>query len=1270
MKKQFTVFFLSFLILAPAFHAMAGERQDFQDLPIFMDFELFNGVNLNDEYPGWYQGKGTPPSPSISSSAWYRADVLYGKVAAGISMTYTGLKDDWIITPEFDVTENTKLTFMAALTRFWNDPVQGHFAHNDSLSVMVATDGFNFTETVHTFDMSNQPPWDADYYDVYLSDFEGETVRLGFYITNGQETNSLLAFHLTDIMVKNDPSRDALAFDLVHPSPVSCFEDGMPVVARIKNDGLEPISSVPVRVRVRGAQTKNLFGSYEGTINPGEYADVEVGILDNPPYGEYEFEIQTELPDDGFAGNDVASDIIRYHHEPGELPLPEMNFIGFYYDNLGDIYPGWYQARGKDWPRVAMNTDWQGSNFDGARTANVYFVGLGTEDWLVGPQFTATENLVVELRAAVEYDQGTNQMGSDDQLAIMISPDCGETWEKAAAFTQQTGVTTSLEEYTFHIGGYADEDILLAFYATTGDANDPESYLFHITDVKIKNLYAHDAGVTRLIAPTTSCAFSEEEEVIVRVENFGSETINDLEVAYQIDDEDPVVETISQSLEYGETLDYTFGQTADLTGDTDFYFSVYTMLENDENPDNDGLYDIPVRISAFDLATEGTYSMGFEEGEDYEDWTVEDANEDGLTWEREHDPQHANSGEYAYAYYSNQSSVPSDDWLFSPCFNLEEGMTYYVSFYYKNRATTWPESLRLSLGQQATGSAMDQELLDLGEIDNSSHEKAEVTFTVDEAGSYYFGWHAYGPADQFGMHVDDITIYQVFDYDLAVTDYVRPRNKDGNCQLQDAGFIEVEVANMGSENITSFDMGIMIDDDDYVISIEENIDAGESVWINLENGFSIPADEVVDIAVWTDHPQDINAANDTLHIPEYLMSQYMTSFDASEDFDGWSSLSFDGVNEWHHLENPSVSRTGDFVYALRTDGANGNTGSDDWLFTECFYLEAGTCYDISFFYRSHFSTENLRLHMGDAQDPDAMEELLIDLPEFNTNTYEHASQQFTVEESGVYFFGWHTDGGTSGRYFIYIDDVAIVEDLESQPVADPDYLILDNEVAFYANADNATTFYWELGDGQTSEEENPFHLYDESGLYEVSLTVGSGCVEQTYTFDLNLELPVFQVIFDIQDPNEETIDGATVEVGGDENTPGDYLFELKQGGYLYHVEKEGYESDHGAFTVIDDELVIVVTLPFDGDTHAGDITVSELIDLYPNPASEYIRVYFEGEISHVEVLNLSGQRVYQASGAAFGENSMKLNVADFKAGTYLLRIHSEGRAHHAIFIRM
>ncbi len=1124
MKKAFTWIVLLMLFAGGYAHAQTQIKDgSLQELPQIVDFELFDGTNLSDVYPGWQEGSGFQ-QPQYGGGAWFRGYELHGSNTASIIFSTTGLKDDWIISPQFLATETTKVSFKAALTRFWDDPVQGNFAHNDSVSVIVSTNTsqFEFVHVVHSFKLENQPTRHLEMYQFDLSEFAGQLIHLAFYATNGQEANSIASFHLDDIEIKNAVARDAMPLSMVSPAATDCFGQQTPVTVEIRNDGYEAISAVPVKVRVRGPVNENLFAVHEGTLQPGQEAEVLVGYLEDLPHGDYSFSVSTELAGDTYHYNNELPVIQRSNPEPLTLPLPFMNFMGFYSSNLGDVYPGWYEARGKDYPRVAMNVDWQGDNLSGIRTASVYYTGLGTEDWMVSPKFTATENLVVELKAAAQYIQGGEQMGSDDKLALMVSTDCGATWEEAAAITQADGLTATLQDFLFELPQYDGEEIILAFYATTGNVNNPQQYILHITDVSIKNLYEHDAGITRLLSPGNSCAFSDSEEVVVEVKNFGSEPISDFQVAYSLNGADPVVETIAATLSYNQIMTYTFTSTIDLTQQDDNVLDVYTILENDQNSDNDGLMNVALTLSSFDLASEGTYTMSFEEDEDFSAWLVEDGNNDGIEWELVDDPQHARTGDFSYAYFSNQSNSPSDDWLFTPCFYLQEGATYYVSFYYKNRATNWPESLKLMLGQQQASSSMNITLVDLGAISNSAYMKAEATFTVDNTGEYYLGWHAYGPADQFGMHIDDVSIYQVFDQDLAIVNFIAPRDADANCSLNNVEAFELHISNVGSEDMTGINIDLEINQGTPVsFTINETLEAGESMWVTLENGFSLNPDEYYHLVFTITNDDDQNAANNTLVVEDFLHANYYMGFEDYEDTDSWTLQSLAGVNEWHIQDVADLSNTGQNSLAIRTDGTGGNDANDDWAITGCFELLANTCYEISFAYRSRFSTENLAVYMGTDNDHTAMNDMLIDLPSFNSNVYLHASQQFTVEEDGTYYFGWHTDGGTSGRYFIYIDDIAIVEDAEAQPVANPVANVIDTEVQFIANAESYSFIEWDFGDGNTAGTDEVFHVYETPGTYQVTLTLGSGCVDVTYELEVILEC-------EMDDDFAYTIDGTTV----------------------------------------------------------------------------------------------------------------------------------------------
>jgi len=898
-----------------------------------------------------------------------------------------------------------------------------------------------------------------------------------------------------------------MPLNLISPVSNQCLEGDVPIIVEILNDGFEPIGGIPMRVRVRGAVNKNIYAIYQQVLEPGEVGQLQVGILNNLPYGEISISAETEMPNDTFHFNDKIGPFNFSNSGPLELPLPLMNFIGYYSNNLGEVYPGWYEARGKNHPLVAMDTDWQGGTYQGVRAANVYYAGLTTNDWMVSPKFTATTNLVVELKAAIEYVQGGNQMGSDDKLAIMVSEDCGENWKEIATINQSTGLTTVFQNYTFAIENYGGKDIIIAFYATTGNISNPQQYIIHITDISIKSLNNFDAGVTRVISPSASCSFGSEEPLIVEIKNFGQQTISNFDVAFNLNDTGNVVETVNQEIEYGQVIEYTFNATLNLTDSDIKQISVFTILQDDENPDNDGIYNVPLVLSSFDLATQGQYQMGFEPHENMEGWLVEDANNDNITWGLVNDPVHAHSGNFSFGFFSNQSSQPSNDWLFTPCFYLQQGVSYNISFYYKNRATNWPERLKLLLGQSQNGTSMNITLLDLGAISNSNYLKAEVVFSVPESGEYYFGWHAYGPADQFGMHIDDVTIYQVFENDLALVDFKAARVKDAECNIQGAQVIEVKVWNAGENAISEFDIHLSVDGEPFVeFPISQTIEPGEEEWISISNGFSLDAYTSYDLLFLVSNPSDNNPSNDTLKVNQYIHSSYYNGFEEHhEGLQNWTIQSLAGANQWHVYTGSGQANTGVKALAIRTDSAGGNTSNNDWAISDCFYLEAGKCYEISFFYRSWFSTENLKVYLGNDNYHSAMTTLLVDLPQFNSNAYLYVSQQFTVEETGVYYFGWYTTGGTSGRYYIFVDDISIAEDPGSQPVANPVKEILDLEVFFQANATNFSTLNWDFGDGNTSPLAEPFHVYQQTGNYQVTLTIGSGCVDVEYQFSVELE---------------------------------------------------------------------------------------------------------------------------------------------------------------------
>ncbi|WP_037317740.1 GEVED domain-containing protein [Salegentibacter sp. Hel_I_6] len=113
----------------------------------------------------------------------------------------------------------------------------------------------------------------------------------------------------------------------------------------------------------------------------------------------------------------------------------------------------------------------------------------------------------------------------------------------------------------------------------------------HVGVFKIAPDFDNDLGVVSLITPQDA-SLNENEEITIRIRNFGRNAQSDFEVSYSINGGPEVTETFTESIPATGIAEFTFSQTADLSevGETyEFIFS--TNLENDEDIENDTLVE-------------------------------------------------------------------------------------------------------------------------------------------------------------------------------------------------------------------------------------------------------------------------------------------------------------------------------------------------------------------------------------------------------------------------------------------------------------------------------------------------------------------------------------------------------------------------------------------------------------------------------------------------------------------------------------------------------
>lgn len=385
----------------------------------------------------------------------------------------------------------------------------------------------------------------------------------------------------------------------------------------------------------------------------------------------------------------------------------------------------------------------------GSQCAKVNMYFNSKQDWLISPSIDLSAGgleATFDIALTAWNSTTTINMGSDDQVMFLISTDGGTSWTQLALWDAGSTISNTGEPVTVDLSSYTQTNVLFAFWANEGTADDTEDYDFFVDnfsiDVPPACLEPLNLAIT---SPTTTGATFEWEPQ-------GTETTWYVEVGLTGftpgtgTAEESYTKTVS-----GEPTSTIEQVIVNLDPATEYQAYVQADCGTDAVSDWAG----PVTF-----ATSCDVVTVFPWTEDFTDtqicWTVLNENADGDEWDMDYTLNPLSAPEVA-VMYTDFNSGSNDDYLISPQLTLPANQE--LRFWYRVESSGEPNDFEVLLSTTGTDPAdFTTTLLANASYSNTTYEEMVISL-ASYSGDVYIAWRvAPGGLDGWRLYIDDVSI--------------------------------------------------------------------------------------------------------------------------------------------------------------------------------------------------------------------------------------------------------------------------------------------------------------------------------------------------------------------------------------------------------------------------------------------------------------------------------------------------------------------------------
>ncbi len=289
--------------------------------------------------------------------------------------------------------------------------------------------------------------------------------------------------------------------------------------------------------------------------------------------------------------------------------------------------------------------------------------------------------------------------------------------------------------------------------------------------------------------------------------------------------------------------------------------------------------------------------------------------------------------------------------------------------------------------------------------------------------------------DDIDNHVRHATIPDIgaseFDvpaHNIGILSFAAPVS---SCGLTSPVQVTLNLKNFGTMQITAADVYYSMNNGPVIHEVMSHTILPDSVYAyTFVQMADISAPGTYSFTAWVYMAGDTILLNDTISNYtiysgyDFNQGAFNMGFELNEFTGDWSTMDVNADNNgWTFYNSVSDAHTG--TLSARLYNGNVNAGND-WLFSRCFTLAAGSTYKIEFWYKVSNASypQNIDLKAGNSAVPAAMLTSLVALNSINTTGYQKATAYFVPATTGAYYFGWWGHS-VANAYYAFIDDINI-----------------------------------------------------------------------------------------------------------------------------------------------------------------------------------------------------------------------------------------------------